>query len=734
MKKIIILTMIIVLLSIGTVRGDDYTKIIMPTFDATSYCGINTTTSCGGTNNQDIYAATTMYTGNNYRLAILLNISNFPNLPSFLTTNITISSVKLNITSVQHYGNANISTYHIYNPTQVATAKWDDNTFNSSNDPCMATYGYMWNTTEVKNSINCSTIPDSKIEINSTGSYLFDVTSSFISDYNSGYKNYSLYLAVSSPQDFNNNYGERFSSSTGASSPSLIITYDIVPIYTRAANITISAYDENSQIPIPFDADIYYNSTYLNSVTAYRSYPLPNPSNCLWDKDEATPCASAPWTNSTIQAFGKNDALFLITWRTDGTGTLNVTINNTLIYNTTKSNGLHHEYIQINNSNYEWKTKTVNITVSIASISDNVRLYEIRMLANTANYNYIDNNTIEVINPFNSTAKIYVSGDITYASTYSTTPRMYVVASNTQASTTLKAYLIPLNGINGIRNVDVLNTLTGFIEGATVSVMKLYGNTFMPVDQRVTAIDGRGTFFVNPTSVYLLKAEHPDYQTAQRDWQPSTDTSISLTSGATSKNFTGLYDDITLELIPEQTVLPPGSSQDFNWTVSAFRGDLEFYGMNITKYDGSHVDTTSTSPTGGIITTTLTMLPNNTIVYVFFKKINYTLWSGNRTYYVYNISSANTTIVTIMTNLSNSASGLDNTARAIIAIFITMIIMAGAAKFTYTGAGFVGLIVMGIFIYSNWFVIMINGTNQAWGVFTLMAIGVFGLMYLRSGI
>lgn len=262
-------------------------------------------------------------------------------------------------------------------------------------------------------------------------------------------------------------------------------------------------------------------------------------------------------------------------------------------------------------------------------------------------------------------------------------------------------------------------------------------SSWLTIAQKLTDVSGLAQIFLSPTTTYRFNVSCTGYNNRSFTLQPYGSPYVIVMSANSSINVSSQLSNLEYWLDPLGSGLL-AENNTFNFTITSSLGELAFYGLNITAANGTSLYfSNSTTAAGGEKSSIVDLSAyNGTQVYLnaFFKKTAYDQYNINKIYYIYDtITPANTSLVSTALYVGTTG-GLDQFAFGIISLFIVLIAMGlTSQRFSFGGAGIVGLIALGITTYIG---ILIYGLGywMGWNLLFGLGLAVVGMLYLRSGV
>jgi len=307
----------------------------------------------------------------------------------------------------------------------------------------------------------------------------------------------------------------------------------------------------------------------------------------------------------------------------------------------------------------------------------------------------------------------FPTGDVTLTVTHpddTYRPRQYFLDVNDNTRTMLTAYLLK-RGQGLFTSVEVVDGEQNAVEGALISIQRLYGTSWKTVVQKETTSSGGQSFCLDPDISYRAYVTHPNYVAFQGTFSPANYQYEPLviqlgTEGA--YNFTTRWNSISYKIEPQTQTLEGEGSQQFNYTVMDSQNDLTEFGLKF-WHNGTVQNQASIkdSPSGGTVSLSqyLGNYSSGTRVKVegyFLSDSQY--YSVNRTYIVR--KGFDQGVFSINAAFYELKSSLDELGEMMVALILTFLAVLFTTKTGFSSGtldGAVALLVLGIFTWKEMF-------------------------------
>ena len=384
------------------------------------------------------------------------------------------------------------------------------------------------------------------------------------------------------------------------------------------------------------------------------------------------------------------------------------------------------------NDNYTARSINTTVTVGITGGLVILAVYDEKTLApltfNLSIYNSTFSATENNINSYNNNS---VKGDLTLvisASGY--VPRNYYVYVPFNESVSMTGYLLKsTDGVYVTYWAYSSSNPTG--EYNSYHVFKRFiGSGYVTVVESKADLEGKGTVFLDPYTNYVINSQTADgsltWNSSSYNPNPSFILKINFGSTAgTGTNITWLFSNTNYSLTPTDIYLRLGSGGNtttFNYTIQDGNDAIEWLSLRLIYYNGTELyfSNDSTHPSGNSITVNLnyTNLKNYIIAETLMKKTGYDVFGANRTYIIWESTSAIPEALEYV-----ASSGINPPILALIAVFASFGVAMISNRWIRTGSGLIYLGVLTIFGLYNFFPL-----GMILGLF-LLEVGI--LMYME---
>lgn len=337
------------------------------------------------------------------------------------------------------------------------------------------------------------------------------------------------------------------------------------------------------------------------------------------------------------------------------------------------------------------------------------------------------------INLYNQAWNETAIGDVTITIEYANDstsyyPRNYYTTMSSTTRVNLTAYLLSTSSPAHTVNYIVQDVYGHNIEGALVTAQKLINGSYVTVEQKETDSIGVATLFQTPLTCYQMVFTHPSYVQKVRFICPSSDNYIIRLGGASSIDFTTLFDDISYNFAPSYANIvktSPTTNETINFTIACAGGTLTSYGMCIVANETDTVYCgVGSSPSGATLigSMNLTNYTDRTeiVAYTWFIKSGYSNHTINRTYW---LEVTNSSAYTLDSAIVYATPELDDFSKIFI-ILVSLFAVGGVTATFGFGGGVVAVVVLGFWVAVEWF-------NSSYLI--LFGALAFGLWILKGG-
>lgn len=252
-------------------------------------------------------------------------------------------------------------------------------------------------------------------------------------------------------------------------------------------------------------------------------------------------------------------------------------------------------------------------------------------------------------------------------------------------STTFKVlYLLPT--IQGqYVTFQVINTAQQSLSGVEVTATR---SGIGVVETALTDSSGSVTFFLNPSFTYDFVFSKDGFNDFETSIMPSQ-TSYTITMGGSSPttNSTNSASGMSFIINPSINTLNNGTSYNFNLTLNSTFWSLDSWGYTLRNASGfTFLTQSSTSSSGGILSSNLNTGSNKTIVINYFWVINGVYNNATRSWGVVDLSGNGLSIFQFFTDLRNYVSlgffGLDDVGLGILT-FLSIFLTTGVMTYKF---------------------------------------------------
>lgn len=285
---------------------------------------------------------------------------------------------------------------------------------------------------------------------------------------------------------------------------------------------------------------------------------------------------------------------------------------------------------------------------------------------------------------------------------------------------TMRLFIEGLNN-NFIINSYSLNTSLGAyytykindqygqpVQGVTITAQRFSNanQAYVTIEQGITDVTGSATFFLQPFILYQFTTSMNGYVPLSFQFVPSGTTSITLVLAGSNGSVISLptyqrvFNDVSFAISPNNvTFSQPNLTLGFQ--VVSTNGTIQYYGMQVIKKYNATTTTVysqniSGQPAGGLLQYTATDNGEYDVV-TWFQSANYSEYRPyTRMYFVGNASG----LAYARSLLANDAL-ISGWSYYFIAVIVSAVAAGFVSRYTWEGAGPVGLIVLWIFTLLN---------------------------------
>lgn len=301
--------------------------------------------------------------------------------------------------------------------------------------------------------------------------------------------------------------------------------------------------------------------------------------------------------------------------------------------------------------NFTFKNETV-AQESVSASFSSIWTYWLGSGAVNKSYTFL-NNTENGFYTFcgNPSSKtIYANpGEITYSNSYSISRSATLGTLTLTNSTTLKTlYLLPTS--DGIYvSFQVLDANLQPIQNALVNISH---STYGQIDAKYTDASGLATFFLNPTTSYIISASKSGYPSFSESLTP-TQSSYTITLGTTSSTteIVDTYYGVYLSLLPNMTYIQNETSYTFGINLNSSYYSITLFGITLYGDNNTLIYNQTSTNNGGKLNTTINTGNNSTFLMEYFYTVNGTTNLGRRYFIVEAVSGSGASTNNFVTRL-----------------------------------------------------------------------------------
>lgn len=310
----------------------------------------------------------------------------------------------------------------------------------------------------------------------------------------------------------------------------------------------------------------------------------------------------------------------------------------------------------------------------------------------------------------NLTATSY---NVTAISANYTTTRQAVTVTN-YSTQNITIYLTNTNTVEYVVFV-VKDERDNYVEGATLTLEKYIGGSYVSVSQETTDFVGSVYFYIDTSIQHRITISADGYTTRSitpNFVYPYTYT-IKLQSVA-NEPYESFVNDFNYVYRPTPPFIN-WTQSTFNISVTSTSGALDYWGLysdfNGTRYISNITD----SPNGGSTSITLPFTnETDSLVKVtfFFVGIEGKSFFTTERYYLHNIAADEFSLFTVMNDIDGE---VPDGAKPFIALFVSILVIAGLKlrRLATGGAAVFGMLILTAFTFFGWFPILVLGIMWA---------------------
>lgn len=297
------------------------------------------------------------------------------------------------------------------------------------------------------------------------------------------------------------------------------------------------------------------------------------------------------------------------------------------------------------------------------------------------------------------------------------TRKYYATFSNTTREE-IDGYLIPISSGIWVRwHIKTFQDQN--IIGALTQATRLLDDGYALIEEALSDDSGTATMFLDPTATYMVNVTAIGFVTYSGSFQTSSsDYTIYMVNSSQVADFTYIFDDIYMWLLPDVYSILNQSGVTINFTILSTNSTLTYYGMNITYPNGTilfHDEDTTAS--GGTITGLFNATDlNETWVNatIYFLKDGYSIWTESHIYYIYASEGYGLEIFDIEIPMF---------AKSLVTIILALFIGISVARYNTIGSGILVMIFLGFMTFIGWFEPII---------YMLLIVATFSIIVIRG--
>ena len=275
-----------------------------------------------------------------------------------------------------------------------------------------------------------------------------------------------------------------------------------------------------------------------------------------------------------------------------------------------------------------------NLSAINASIPSSSFVYYLGSGSVNKTYEYSNS-----VNHFNYTfcavpnRTIYIEPYVQYKQGTDYPQRIWNPSVQSITNTITNKILYLLNSINGIYQTFIVLSPSGsVIEGVDILGYRTIDGEDVYLAQGSTDGSGGATFWLNPDFIHYFTFTKSGYDVYSLTYAPiGGSKNIILSSGAQENPVDDYTRGITYYTKPSTGFLNKNSTYNFNFTITSTYWTLDEFGMNLTYFNGTLIDSLSSSDDSG---GTLNILANTTnqsrIIMKYYYIVNGTRMDGER--------------------------------------------------------------------------------------------------------
>jgi hypothetical protein len=298
-------------------------------------------------------------------------------------------------------------------------------------------------------------------------------------------------------------------------------------------------------------------------------------------------------------------------------------------------------------------------------------------------------------------ATVSVTPYVQYKSGLDYPQRIWNPAAQTYTNSTTNQILYLLNTLDGISvTLQVVNSAEQVLGGVSINITRNIAGVQTVVGVATTGSDGTATFFLNPDFSHTLTASKEGYTTYSTTFNPTSSTYTIKLSSDTGVGYNDYTFNVTSKINPPKMELTNDTRYNFNYTISSGYWNLTNFGFKLRLYNGTILNSTSSTSNGGTVIAYLNVSDYPRIYMDYYYSVNGTYINSTAEWNVFNPSYSGWSILTFFSDLTlymnSGLFGLDDFGRNLI-IFIILFFSVGIMSYKF---GLVSPIAISAVIFS----------------------------------
>ena len=289
----------------------------------------------------------------------------------------------------------------------------------------------------------------------------------------------------------------------------------------------------------------------------------------------------------------------------------------------------------------------------------------------------------------------------------------------------------------------VINEFSMPIPGATIIAYRYIGGAWVQADMGITDFAGYTAISLQPWYPYLLTVTAPGYLGLNMSFTPTTVTSITIRLSMTSNStliipgYETMWNDTAYTITPGWYYLNGTTNITYALVNNGSSSEIAYYGWNVTRnYNGTTTticsNNVTTASSGGTLVCTVNLTGFYKVDYWFHHTGYPEFRPLNRQYYL----GSNNSGLGVVGQILGGPGFMSPWAYFFVAVMFSLLAAGFASRYTATGAGILGLVILAGFTVLNPMPTLVTVGSigiQIWMATIITAVGVFAAFVIRSG-